>query len=116
MKRQKKAYLTYMKTRGRSNDDKTFKALAKHEILVSDFALEMALFDTINSLFIKELPGEVNKAYSDFSPVKLGPDTLLFASIRSDSVITERYESEEVHPVRIFQMKSSQENLYFVLC
>jgi len=99
----KKAFLLYLKTRGKGKEEKYYKRIVRNEIKSCDFALEMVAFDTINNVKILPLPGKVNNAYSDFSPFQLNKDTLLFASIRSDSVIRIKYNSEESHPVKLYQ-------------
>jgi OmpA-OmpF porin, OOP family len=70
----------------------------------------MESYDTINYIKINPLAGRVNNSYADFAPVKSTVESIVFSSIRSDSVITIAAEVSEFRPVKLYtSTKEGQE-------
>jgi tetratricopeptide (TPR) repeat protein len=83
-----------------SDQVKIYKEWSKNEIRSCNYAQNLIDKDTA-FVNIEIVGGEVNKAYTDFSPLQLG-DTLVFASLRQDSVIAYKYEEEKNYPVKLY--------------
>lgn len=96
------AFLKFYKLRDRSPELKIWKTIARNEFKSCSFAQQLIKGDTTFT-DVKFLEGDINHAYTDFSPFPKGSDTLIYASLRQDSVISYGYNDEKFFPVRLFE-------------
>lgn len=108
----KKVFLMYLRSKGNSKEDRFLRSITKNEIASCEFAKNLISFDTLNYVKVDLLEGEVNNPYSDFSPFLSNKDTLIFASLRSDSVIKVVNKSDEAHPVQLYQSTRGNDNIW----
>ena len=54
-------------------------------------------------VILDSLPGDVNHGYTDFSPLPLAEDELVFASLRYDTVISFEKEEDKFYPVQLYK-------------
>lgn len=92
--------------KSRSVEIKQLKKWASQELRSCAFAINEIDKDTA-FVNVDLVEGGVNKAYTDFSPMLSG-DTLVFASLRQDSVVSYKYGDEKFFPVKLYQ--STEEN------
>ena len=92
----------------RDPEIKKHQKWAKQEIRSCDFAVNEIDRDTA-FVNVDLLGGDVNMSYTDFAPVKVG-DTLLFASLRQDSVVSYKYGEEKFFPVKMYQTTYENDN------
>ena len=85
----------------RGADASLQKRRAKNEILGCDYALK-ALGKPLNVVVI-HMGNEINAAYTEASPMSVGSDTLIFASLRSDTVIAFEDVKSKVGFFRLYQ-------------
>ena len=77
-----------------------YHAWAKEEVISCEFALNNK--DRFKNAYVSNLGSNVNSAYSDFSPVLENDSTLLFSSIRKDSVILLNYGDQNFDHTKIY--------------
>lgn len=107
------AFTKFRKSRSYTNEAKLYKRVVQNEEKGCDFAQDLIKRDTIDFIKIEHLEGGVNKAYTDFSPIPAGKDTLIFASLRKDSVIEFAYDEESFYPVKLYKsIKSADTSIW----
>ncbi len=94
-------YVQFYKLKTKDLEQKRYAKIAKSQFKACSFAQEMIKGDT-SFTTVAFLEGDVNHAYTDFSPHPIGEDTLMFASLRVDSVISVDYGDETFYPVKLY--------------
>lgn len=90
---------------------KEYKKFAMNEINSCDYALSLIEDDTLN-YEIQFQEGEINKSYTDFAPIILGPSKIGFASLRQDSVIKFGYDDEKIYSIKMYTAERNEENVW----
>ncbi len=101
-KEAQQAFTDFGKVRTRDKEVKEYKRFVKHEISSCTYAMNEVESDS-DYVDLALLPDPINMAYTDFSPLPFGKDTLIFASTRQDSVIRFNKGEQSLHPVRLYQ-------------
>ena len=85
----------------RTGEMKRWIKIASNEVRSCNYAKAVVAEDSTyhNVDFID---GDVNHAYTDFSPLPMGKDTLIFASLRQDSIVEYQSEEDAFRPVKLF--------------
>lgn len=87
--------------KNRSKDMKYWIKLSSNEVRSCNFA-KAVLDDDSTFHHVDFLEGDVNHAYTDFSPYPQGRDTLYFASLREDSVVAYKKNENKYFPVKLY--------------
>ena len=104
-----KPLLTFIKIKSEDENIKTLQKRAKNEILSCDFALETSRKHYCDQYEVSLAEGAVNAGYSDFSPMLVDPQTFIFASLRSDSVVHTNYQKDQIPRVQLYQTQYQNE-------
>ena len=85
----------------RTPEMKNWLKIASNEVNSCNFAKAVVEEDSSfhNVAFID---GDVNHAYTDFSPYPQGKDTLYFASLRQDTVLQYQKQANKYFPVKLY--------------
>lgn len=96
----KKAFEDFIKNY-RSYDAPIYKKKVKNEIIGCDYASK-AMMEPLNVVVV-HMGAEVNAAYTEASPMPFGEDKLLYASLRSDTLIRSENLKGKVARFKIYQ-------------
>ncbi|MBL4578369.1 MAG: OmpA family protein [Flavobacteriales bacterium] len=96
----KKAFEDFIKTY-RAFDAPVYKKKVKNEIAGCDYALT-AMENPLNVMVV-HMGTEVNAAYTEASPMPVGDDKLLYASLRSDTIIRSEDLKGKVARFKIYE-------------
>ncbi len=97
-----KEFQLFAKQKSRDPEVKKLKKFIKQEKRSCNYALRIIDQDTAFA-HVDIMPKGINHAYSDFSPLPIGHDTLIFATRKQDSIITYERGEKTLHPVRLYQ-------------
>lgn len=97
-------FYKFIRLKNKSGEMKYLKKNARQLLRSCNYAIEELRHDS-SFVNINTLKGEVNKAYTDFAPVALSDNELMFASLRSDSIVKYDYDSEGFYPVKLYRSK-----------
>lgn len=97
----KEQYNAFKKVKYSGIDGKTKKKLAAQHLKACDYALAEIKHPV--SAMVKNLGDKVNSNYTDFSPWLTSDSTLIYASLRSDTVLHAHAGSTEFYPVHLFE-------------
>lgn len=101
----KRTFINFYRNRKlRGKEVEYFKDLAKNEFRSCAYAQREVQEDTAY-IEVQFPEGDINHAYTEFSPHPLSEDELMFASIRSDSIIQYDYHDEKIFPVHLYTSK-----------
>lgn len=87
--------------RNKDKDIKYWLKLSSNETRSCNFA-KAVVEDDSTFHHVDFINGDVNHAYTDFSPYPQGRDTLYFASLREDSVVAYKKHEKKHYPVRLY--------------
>lgn len=96
----KKQYLAFKKIRYKGADSKNKKKLSAQHAKACDFAMD-GIKKPVSSE-VNNLGDKVNSNYSDFSPWLVSDSVLIYASLRSDTVLHAKAHTSEFYPVHLF--------------
>lgn len=85
----------------RGSDSPFYKKIVKNEIAGCDYAIE-AIKKPL-SLEVHPMSKEVNAAYTEAAPMPVGKDKLLYASLRSDTLIVSENIKENAGRFKLYQ-------------
>ncbi|MFN8437205.1 MAG: OmpA family protein [Cytophagales bacterium] len=97
-----KMFSDYVKLKDKSKDAKTLQTMANNEIASYSWIKKNLKEDSLD-LYMHRLLGDMNRAYSDFSPYPIHHDTVVFASMDSDSIIKYTHFDTEVKTVKLYE-------------
>ena len=98
----KTQYLRFMRLKNKSKSVKVKQKICRSLIASCDWALAELDKDP-EYVVIENIKGDVNHAYTDFSPVVLDDNHLIFASLRADTVLTVGSSYEPAHTVSLYE-------------
>lgn len=98
----KTQYLRFMRLKNKNKPIKIQKKICRKLIASCDWALE-ELDKDANYVTIENVKGDINHAYTDFSPVIINDKHLLFASLRADTVLTVGADYEPSYTVNLYE-------------
>lgn len=94
-------YFIKQNRKNRSDDMKYWIKVASNEVNSCNYAKTVVNEDsTFHTIDI--LAGDVNYAYTDFSPYPHGENELYFASLREDTVIGYNKKKDAYHPIKLY--------------
>lgn len=97
-----KAFLDYTKLKDKSKDAKTLIAFANNEISAYTW-IKKSLKEDSSDIHFTRLLGNMNRAYSDFSPFPIHHDTVVFASLAADSIVKYSHYDNEVSTIKLYE-------------
>lgn len=97
----KVAFYKVVRIKNKSNSMKLQKKLARGLLKSCNYAIEKLKEDS-SFVELDHLTGGVNMAYTDFSPVAISDEELVFSSLRSDTIVGYDYGKEKFFPVKIY--------------
>ena len=103
----KKQYTAFKKIKYKGSDYKLKKKLNAQHIKACDYAIQNIKKPV--SAEVKNLGDNVNSNYSDFSPWLVSDSTLIYASLRSDTVLHAHAHTSEFYPVHLYETKKEGE-------
>ena len=105
----KEIYLMFLRLKPQAQNYRDLKRIANAKIRSCSEAQKIMQDGYVGEFIIEKLPETVNGSYSDFGPVWKDQSTLLFTSLRSDSLIT--VEDHEDFPAvnQIYMTRKSSE-------
>lgn len=104
-----KAFSNFKRSRDKSPEVKLAKKWAGNSKNYCKYAWSMTSNDS--ALFhVDVLPEEINSGYTDCSPTALGPDTLYFASLRKDTVMTYGRNEHSPSNVNLYYSVKDEDN------
>ncbi len=108
----KESFLKFSKeyAKNKDKDNKFFKKMAKNEIAGCDIA--KGLIDKPLQLALTHLDTSINKAHVEFAPFPLNDSTLLYASLRADSIEHFAQGDSVKRPVRQFYLAKKTGNTW----
>lgn len=98
----KTQYMRFMRLKNNNKSIKIQKKICRKLVSSCDWALAEQENDA-EYVKIENVKGDVNHAYTDFSPVVLNDDHLIFASLRADSVLTVGTDYEPAYTVSLYE-------------
>ncbi|MCP4520489.1 MAG: OmpA family protein [Cytophagales bacterium] len=104
-----KEFQLFAKQKSKDPQIKLLKKYVRQEKRSCNYALRIIDEDTAFA-HVDLMPKGINHAYSDFSPMPVGHDTLIFAARMEDSIISYERGEKEFHPVRLYQVTRQSEN------
>ncbi len=104
----KVAFYKVVRLKDKSMDMKLQKKMARGLLKSCDYAIGKLKEDS-SYVSMEHLNGGVNKAYTDFSPVALSDEELVFSSLRSDTIVGYGYGSEKFFPVKLYKTTNNGE-------
>jgi outer membrane protein OmpA-like peptidoglycan-associated protein len=96
----KKAFSDFTSSKYKEAKGEKYKVIAKNEILSCDFAMKE--LDHKAEAEVVHLGDNINSGYTEFSPRPKGKDTLVFASLQSDSVLVHGHDEVHFHHVKLY--------------
>lgn len=108
----KAAYYRFKKTKSVSPAVEKCKPFVKKRIYSCNFAIETYKLNDRKSLVVRNLSGDVNHSYSEFSPFPVGYDTIYFASLRSDSILSYDPEDEFFYHVNLYKSHLEEDTIW----
>lgn len=105
------AFKKFYSYKSRDLEIKQYKKFARNEVASCNYALAVIEEDTtfINVDFQE---GDINHSYTDFSPIPLTKDKIMFASLREDSVISYGYDDEAFFPVKLYTSERTEDSTW----
>ena len=100
-KEAKNKFIAFKKIKYKGVDAKQKRKLNANYIKSCDFAIRNKKSPVYAE--IENLGDNVNSSYTDFSPVATSDTTLIFASLRSDTVLKKHSHTTEFYPVHLFE-------------
>lgn len=97
-----KEFQLFAKQKSKDPHMKLLKKYIKQEKRSCNYALRIIDQDTAFA-HVDLMPKGINHSYSDFAPMPLGHDTLIFAARMEDSIISYTKGDRTFHPVRLYQ-------------
>ena len=97
----KKQYTNFKSIRYRGTDASLKKKLNAQHIKACDFALQEIKSPV--SVKVENLGDKVNSNYSDFSPWLISDSVLIYASLRSDTVLRAKAHTTDFYPVHLYK-------------
>lgn len=95
-------FLKFSRLKNRDYDTKLHKKYSRR--LAGSCTWAMAEIQKDSAFVgIDSLLGDINHGYTDFSPLPLAEDELVFASLRYDTVISFEKEEEKFFPVKLYK-------------
>ncbi len=104
-------YDEFTRTRHKALTDKNLPKYAKNEVSAIEWVKTKIKEDSLDVDFNRIL-SKMNSAYSDFSPYPLGNDTLIFASLQKDSILTHNYEDHHFHGIKLYEIVKKDEQTW----
>lgn len=98
-----KAFADYTMLKDKSEHAKTYNAFARNEIAAYDW-IKTKLKEDSTEIHFARLLGNMNRAYSDFSPQPIHHDTLVFASLATDSIVTYNNFDTEFNTIKLYEI------------
>lgn len=95
-------YVKYTRSKSKSPEAKNYLKFAKNEISSCEWAKNMQDEDS-TAHKASRLLGNMNRAYSDFSPFPVSEDTLIFASMQQDSILQFGHDDNHFHAVKLYE-------------
>lgn len=92
----RKIFLEFLRLKPMHADYREMKRMANAKIKACQIAKEMTLTGFPDEYTVQRLPEQVNSSYSDFAPVWISDQNMLFSSMRSDTLLT--VDETELHP------------------
>lgn len=99
----KKNFANYLLLKDKSELAKTHAAFARNEVGAYDW-IKLKLKEDSADIHFSRLLGSMNRAYSDFSPQPIHHDTLVFASLQKDSIITYNNFDTEYNTIKLYEI------------
>ncbi len=94
-------YFIKQNRRDRSADMKYWTRIASNEVKSCNYAKSVVNEDSTFHT-VEFIDGDVNHAYTDFSPYPQGKNELYFASLRQDSVLGYNKNEDVYYPVKLY--------------
>lgn len=98
-----KNFAHYLMLKDRSELAKTHTAFARNELGAYEW-VKLKLKEDSADIHFSRLLGSMNRAYSDFSPQPIHHDTLVFASLQKDSIITYNNFDTEYNTIKLYEI------------
>lgn len=99
-KEAQEAFTNYTKAKGK----KLFLKNTTNEINSCVWAQTASTNDDSTQHSMHRLLGGMNRAYSDFSPLPVHKDTLIFASMQQDSILTYTHDDHHFNSVKLYEV------------
>lgn len=101
----KQQFMGFRRVKYAETDARYYKKIISSLVKSCDYAIINMNFPVFFE--IKNIGEIVNSAYTDFSPMVTKDSSLIFASLKSDTILLIKYGSTEFYPVKLYQTKKN---------
>lgn len=107
----KDAFKKFYRYKSRDLEVKRYRKIARNEVASCNYALAVIEEDTtFRNVTFQE--GDINYSYTDFSPIPLSKNKMMYASLREDTVVSYEYGDNVFFPVKLYTAEKTGENTW----